>query len=443
MLNVESGAEVATTVPFVTSFVSATPEHDSGIPTAPERFVISSYSSHHSANAFEAEGSSIIRSAVIPPVVTEVVITTQVASIPSTVAPKSSTKVVTPVHASVFQDSDSAGTVRPDVAGSSHAPGKELSLGSREDMDYEELFIEFSVVITRQACLSAELRMRIEFCLSERRRLESQLGKQADCLKFKDEEVEDLKAQILLKEAEAVEAIHLYAEASNIEAAENSLPDEVTALKGGNAILEKERDALDGMLEEFQDAQLKVVNDKLEKLYADFVDTALHLEEKFYPHLLTTIFGRRWLLTHGMELAVTKCLHSSEYLSALGAAIEKDIEKGMQDGLAARITHEDNLAKRLGLTELQPCVDQLMVPIHHSPDRAVVGANSLSFALDVSDARVRKIKENIANQRPVLPFTNTVAPITVDDYGVVGMDDRVGADAALFPNVDDAELNIP
>nr|GFD24054.1 hypothetical protein [Tanacetum cinerariifolium] len=77
-----------------------------------------------SANAFEAEGSSIIRSAVIPPVVTEAVITTQVASIPSTVAPKSSTKVVTPVHASVFQDSDSAGTVRPDVAGSSHAPGK-------------------------------------------------------------------------------------------------------------------------------------------------------------------------------------------------------------------------------------------------------------------------------------------------------------------------------
>nr|GEY10065.1 hypothetical protein [Tanacetum cinerariifolium] len=59
-------------------------------------------------------------------------------------------------------------------------------------------------------------------------------------------------------------------------------------------------------LEKFQDAQLKVVNDTLEKLYVDFVDMALRLEEKFYPHLLTTIFGRRWLLTHGMELAVTK-----------------------------------------------------------------------------------------------------------------------------------------
>nr|GEY67811.1 hypothetical protein [Tanacetum cinerariifolium] len=48
---------------------------------------------------------------------------------------------------------------------------------------------------------------------------------------------------------------------------------------------------------------------------------------------------------------------------------------------------EDNLAERLGLTESQPCVDHLMVPIHHSPDRVVVGATSQSFALDVSDAR--------------------------------------------------------
>nr|GFD05293.1 hypothetical protein [Tanacetum cinerariifolium] len=91
-------------------------------------------------------------------------------------------------------------------------------------------------------------------------------------------------------------------------------------------------DNLTERLEEFQDAQLK--------LYADFVDMALHLEEKFYPHMLTTIFGRQWLLTHGMELAITKCLHSSKYLSAHETAFGKAIEKGMQDGLAAEITHD-------------------------------------------------------------------------------------------------------
>ncbi|GKF70143.1 hypothetical protein Tco_0203200, partial [Tanacetum coccineum] len=90
-----------------------------------------------------------------------------------------------------------------------------------------------------------------------------------------------------------------------------------------------------GKLEEFQDEQIRVMNDKFEKLYVYFVEMALHLEEKFYPHLLTTIVGRRWLLTYGVKLAIVKCLHLPEYLSALGAAISRAIEKGMEDGLAA------------------------------------------------------------------------------------------------------------
>ncbi|GJY39264.1 hypothetical protein Tco_0425628 [Tanacetum coccineum] len=292
-------------------------------------------------------------------------------------------------------------------------------------------------------------------------------------------------------------------------------------------------------IEKFQDDQMKVVNDKFDKLYTNFVEMALHLKEKFYPHLLTTISCHRWLLVHGMKLAIIKCLNSPEYLSALGAAIGKAIEKGMQDGLAAGITHgkegreltdvaahnpsakvdyvfalqqlqdvnfsllsdlncnkdasvgtvmnilrlEDPLAEKLGLSELQPHVDQLMVPIHRSPDQVVLGASALSLALDVS--RVRKIKENIANHRlalrdvfvplaeplsvtaltgtkvtsNVIPATvdtttalsitfasaSTIAPISVYDYEVVGTDDQACADgnATPFPNVDDTELNIP
>ncbi|GKG37217.1 hypothetical protein Tco_0447390 [Tanacetum coccineum] len=40
-----------------------------------------------------------------------------------------------------------------------------------------------------------------------------------------------------------------------------------------------------------------------------------------------------------MELAIIKCMNSPEYLSSLKAAIGKAIEKGMQDGLSAVITH--------------------------------------------------------------------------------------------------------
>ncbi|GKG32731.1 hypothetical protein Tco_0430241, partial [Tanacetum coccineum] len=84
---------------------------------------------------------------------------------------------------------------------------------------------------------------------------------------------------------------------------------------------------------------MKEVNDKSDKLDIDVVEMALHLEERFYPHLLTTIAGHRWLLTHDIKLAIAKCLSFPEYLYALGAAIGKAIEKGMQDGLSAGITY--------------------------------------------------------------------------------------------------------
>ncbi|GKG59711.1 hypothetical protein Tco_0607339, partial [Tanacetum coccineum] len=50
----------------------------------------------------------------------------------------------------------------------------------------------------------------------------------------------------------------------------------------------------------YHDKRTKIVSDKLEKLDTDLMERALHLEEKFYPHLLTVIAGRRWLLTHGI-----------------------------------------------------------------------------------------------------------------------------------------------
>ncbi|GKD85766.1 hypothetical protein Tco_1356920, partial [Tanacetum coccineum] len=117
------------------------------------------------------------------------------------------------------------------------------------------------------------------------------------------------------------------------------------------------------------------------------------------------------------------------------------------------------------------------------------GASALSLALDVSNARVWKIKENIANHRSTLrdvfvplaePLSvtaltgtkgafntidatvdttmalsttlasaGTVAPIFVDNYEVIGTDDQAVVDenaagnAEPFPSVDDAKLNIP
>ncbi|GJX21497.1 hypothetical protein Tco_0225942 [Tanacetum coccineum] len=594
VLNPKVGIAALPTLPFVTSSVSATPEREGEDQTdsvaganlrtitSPQRFVISSDSSHHSgSNVAEAEVDSVVRSSD-PAIAT---ITTVTATVDAATVAKEA-----PIKPSLFGASsssaggtDSAPGGFSDVSGSEfliggirtvvdpdfdlqkvYVPQWSVTNGSRLDdgrvcremldefappkffasirgMEHDQLFTEFNVGAARQISLSAEVRMRAEYNIKEKRRLRSVVDEQTELLKVRDGEIENLKAQLLLKEAEAAEAIRLRAEASKFEAIEKSLQDEVRVLKDHNTTLEKEKSELDvkvadlvasvkvreqeaadldamvtfvksqndnlvdqeyckksqengqkpdkhrtqgtdrvfksrefyskdsinkletssavlqekvtvyedymSQLEKLQDERMEVVYEKFNKLHADFIEMALHLEEKFYPHLLTTIAGHRWLLTYGMELVFAKCLNSPEYLSALGSAISKAIEKGMQDGLAARITHgqegrsvnfslladlkynkdasletlmdilclDENLAERLGLNESQPHVDQLMVPVHHAPDQTVIGAQALSLSLDVSHSRVQRIKENIANNRPALRdvFVPLAEPLSI------------------------------
>ncbi|GJZ19561.1 hypothetical protein Tco_0556151 [Tanacetum coccineum] len=229
----------------------------------------------------------------------------------------------------------------------------------------------------------------------------------------------------------------------------------------------------------------------------------LHLDERFNPYLLTTIAGRRWLLTHSIKMAIAKYLHSPEYLSALGAAISRAIEKGMQDGLAAGITHgqegrvfsdvaafnpctesnyisslkelqdanfsllaelksnkDANIETLMNILRLEdPVKDQLMVPIHHSLDQTIVGATSLSALRDMFVSIVEPLSsvtlEGTEGTSGTVPETTTslsvtfapvssILPISIDDYEIAHADDQgnVGAYIDPFPNVDDAELII-
>ncbi|GKD65517.1 hypothetical protein Tco_1307625 [Tanacetum coccineum] len=124
--NAEVRGEVILTLPFVTSSVSATPEHEDGNQTdsvagtniqtvgAPQRFVISSDSSHHSgANVAEAEVDSLIRSSA-PLMTTATIIT-------ATVDPASSVKEKF-VEPSLFG------------AGSSLAGGADHTIGGFSDL---------------------------------------------------------------------------------------------------------------------------------------------------------------------------------------------------------------------------------------------------------------------------------------------------------------------
>ncbi|GJT72135.1 hypothetical protein Tco_1031421 [Tanacetum coccineum] len=330
VLNVEVGVAAIPTLPFVTTSVSTTPERES---------------EDHTDSVAELNLHTIgaPRRSFVP-------IMTTVTTITLTVDPTSVAKEKL-VEPSSF------------CAGSSSAGGTDPTTGVFSDLT------EFNIGAARQMSLSAEVRMRAEYNVKEKRRLKSVVDRQTELLKVREGEIENLKAQLLLREAEDAEVIRLRAEASNfeivteLEASAASKERELTNLNALVTSVKSQNDNLADRVHEleisfsglqekvtvyencmdqlgkFQDDRMKIVNDKFDKLYTDFVEMTLYLEEKFYPHLLTTISGRRWLLTHGMELAIVNCLNSPEYLFALGAAIGKAIKKGMQDGLSAGITH--------------------------------------------------------------------------------------------------------
>ncbi|GJU50398.1 hypothetical protein Tco_1219953 [Tanacetum coccineum] len=372
---------------------------------------------------------------------------------------------------------------------------------TKSELEHNQLFTKFNVGAARQMSLSAEVRMSAEYNIRKKKRLKSVVEKQAELLKVREKEVEDLKAQLLLKEAEAErdalgvkvtelktlamgkdrELTNLNAQITSIKDQKDNLVNQVHQPETSSSGLQEKITVYEScieQLEKFQDAQLKVVNDKVAKLDADVAEMACHLEEKFYPHLLSTISGRKWLLTYGLKLVLVKCLNSHEYLTALGAAISRAIKKGMQDGLAAGIDHDREGRGLMDVAAYNPSADadynsalqklresdieQLRVPIHRSEDQVVLGETSLSFALSVSHSRVERIRANIAAERvpaatvtttalsTTFAFASSISPISTNDYEIVDGQEGVGADgeavaegnADPFPNVDDAKLHI-
>ncbi|GKC99693.1 hypothetical protein Tco_1169968 [Tanacetum coccineum] len=380
-LNVEVGVTAVATVPFVTSSVTPTPERGDDRPTdfvsvgnlltqrPSKRFVISSDSSHDSStNATDDEVTSIVRSFVSsPPLMIATTATKVVVETSSVLVPRVGHE---PVHHTLF--ANPLLWVRPT---------KML-----------QLLVEFSVGATRQTCLNSEVRLRLKHELKGREKFKGKFAMHAGWLKERDAkiaspqaselnglkernaalegQVATLESAVVVKDTELASSSaqiakvtqdlsnlqlsceELSINVASLECEKDNLIDLVSKLEGTCSGL---RDEVMGyklfkeQIEVIQDEQVKVLSDKVVGLDADLIGMALHLDEEFYPCYLTTIAIRRWILSHELRLVVMKCLESLEYLAALGGAIGRAIDKGMQDALAAGI---DYGKVRRGLAEV-------------------------------------------------------------------------------------------
>ncbi|GJV30385.1 hypothetical protein Tco_1386833, partial [Tanacetum coccineum] len=243
VLNAEVEVAAIPFLPFMTASLCSTPEHEDGDHTdsmaepnlrtigASQRFVIYSDSSHHSSPTIvEAKVDSLVRSSA-PIMMTVTTITSTVD--PALVAKEKHVKpsidfLVGGICTVIDLDADLQKVYVP-----------QWSVTNRSRLDDSRICREMVDEFAPPNFFTSVRNVK------ERRRLKSVVEKQDGLLKARDGEIEDLKAQLLLKETEAAEATRLRARTSNLEAVEKSLRDEVNALKERNTILEKEQNALD------------------------------------------------------------------------------------------------------------------------------------------------------------------------------------------------------
>ncbi|GJX51508.1 gypsy type transposase [Tanacetum coccineum] len=414
-------------------------------------------------------------------------------------------------------------------------------------MDCDQLYTEFNVGAARQICLGSEVRSRAEHELELKEKLNAKYAARGKLLEKKDSEILRLKSQLAEKEAETAEVVRLRDQVSSLSGEKSALTAEVSALKvtitqkdhdislldsrathlesalndaqvacteAGTKItsLASERDRLASEVSSlhagFKDFKEKMEiqqEEQAQELYnhvaelEDVMDVFGRLEGEFYPTYLTLLAGRRWLLTHGIQLALLKCLKSSEYQGILGHALGRAVDFGMQEGLEAGYEHgvagrslsvvdaynpevasadyvnavkalEDahfplvdllKSKKDAGMDEvldcflldgplaelpeaasLQPCIEQLAIPIHHAGDKTAVGETSLSFALMNVHARAEGAKKHAAALRQLMmdivsaPLSSqtwvgeasiSAAPLSVEDYAEEDTDEALGS----------------
>nr|GEX69846.1 hypothetical protein [Tanacetum cinerariifolium] len=352
VLNAEARGEPIPTLPFVTSSVSATPEREDKSPAnsvtglnlrtigAPQRFVISLDYSHHSGvNIAEAEVDSIVRSSA-PAIATVTTVTAMVDA--DTTADR---VLVEPslfgVGSSLTGRTDSVPGGFSDVSGSNFLIGG-IRTVVEPDSDLQKVYVLQWSVTNGLGLDDSRICREIldefappKFFASVRGMDHDQLFTEfnAELLKVRDGEIENLKAQL-------GEVRVLRDHKATLEREKNELSVKVTDLSASVKVRKHEVADFDAQV-----TAVKLQNDNLVDQVQELEISSAGLQEKvgayevFISQLEKFQDEKMEDVNENMELAIVRCLNSTEYLSALGAAISKAVEKGMQEGLSVGITY--------------------------------------------------------------------------------------------------------
>ncbi|GJV58270.1 hypothetical protein Tco_1459275 [Tanacetum coccineum] len=93
---------------------------------------------------------------------------------------------------------------------------------------------------------------------------------------------------------------------------------------------------------------------------------SIDVDEELYPHMLTAIAGRRWVIGHGMRLTVMKCAESLELRQAFANVVSARIAKGMSEGLEYSVKQGEAKLDLAAIEAYDPDADDKYVAALHA-----------------------------------------------------------------------------
>nr|GEV78574.1 hypothetical protein [Tanacetum cinerariifolium] len=205
---------------------------------------------------------------------------------------------------------------------------------------------QYNVNLARQVAMGSQLRLRFEQKAKLLKKSVAQVARRDKRFQARENEIKnietlleaeaDMKKTAENKSAELSEELeNMRALFSDLQVSNNRLSQQVPSLQ--EQVMGEEK--LKAAFEEFKQNEHDLVEQRCAKIDACLDALSIDFDEELYPHMLTAIAGRRWVIGYGLRLAVIKYGESTELRQAFADVVSAGIAKGMEEGLNHGVEH--------------------------------------------------------------------------------------------------------
>nr|GEU29353.1 hypothetical protein [Tanacetum cinerariifolium] len=164
------------------------------------------------------------------------------------------------------------------------------------------------------------------------------------------------------QECETREGIGKPSRSSDLQVSNDQLFEQVSTLQ---ALISGE-ERIKAAFDEFKKYEDDRVTSRCAKIDARLDALSIDFDEELYPHMLTAIAGRRWVIGHGLRLVVMKCAESTELRLVFVDVVSVGIAKGMSEGLKHGVEHGKAKVDLAAIEAYDPEADTKYVAALHA-----------------------------------------------------------------------------